>query len=116
MPTKVYCTQQLQIAIAKELTDLIVYVPFSMDGDKENEPFFHWKEHPQNEVTEREWLWLIQQLELRLGAIEATEYIRHLEMGVKSEFFRINLIRAPWQARAIAFFKTVGIKKLDNYS
>lgn len=42
---------EMKLAVCEKLPELIVCVPFTMEGDLEQPPFQHWKNGEQNEIN-----------------------------------------------------------------
>jgi len=108
--------QQLQLALAKELPELIDVITGNQLCQFP-EPTFWWKDGTKDHegdpapVTPREWDWIMRECEKKLEAVAPglgtpcrSEYLRILVSLVGD--FGWEMTTAPWPTRALAYFKT----------
>lgn len=112
MPTD----QQLKLALAKELPELIKVSPKFGYKDR---PHFFWLDTGK-EVTEREWDWVVNRVLQKINTIECWEQLgKEIKTGVcdtrkfgaigdKTYTIYQGIITVTWQQRAIAYFRTIG--------
>lgn len=100
---------QLQLALAKELPELIyleleskVYPP-TLDN---RQWYFYWKDTPaKQDITPREWGWIVRECERKFSMEQLRDYCHHLgRLGMNG----YQCVTAAWQQRAIAYFRTIG--------
>lgn len=122
--------EQLKLALAAELPD---WIQHSLEFGKRDS--FHWLDTRQF-ITDREWPWIMAEVEKKLSdsgpalfksdtyrsqqrlfvcllaALIAGQELGEWQMpafGIDVDF-AFRLADAPWQARAIAYFYTIGKK------
>jgi len=91
---------EAQLYFAEQLPDKIVYVPFNMEGDIEQEPYFYWKDNTlQNEILETEWQQIALWIEEKMTDEQFDSYYRKL-----AGYFGVVrlIILAPYITRATA--------------
>lgn len=104
MPTN----QQLKLALAKELPELISY---SVSPGFPR--IFAWKD-TRKEITEREWDWVVREAVNKFhepvenNVQKRHDYIYELGDSIDPHRHEFDTANATWQQRAIAYFKTIG--------
>ena len=114
---------ELQKLLAAELPELIEDVDTLTDtafGDGTLHLFFAWKD-TNEEITAREWLWVVAECEKKLNAAQKIQYTelsasecQLVDWGYYAGEAAIDwdevsiLVFLTWQQRAVAYFKAIG--------
>jgi len=105
MITNGYTDLELQLALAKELPEEIII---------NNGGQFYWRARNSETcirplVTPREWDWIVRECEKKLDESQWHVYDENVcELYITGVTQIFMLLHAPWQTRAIAYFKTIG--------
>lgn len=92
---------QLKLALAKELPELIDIIA---SGSVPRGQLPIWKTTSAN-ITPREWDWIVRECEKKIWQNKDlwNKYIFYIQDSRGDDG-----LHAPWQTRAIAYFKTIG--------
>lgn len=104
----------LQLALAEELPELLHIHQYNTTGALEDiVTDIEWVKDDYI-VTPREWDWIVREVEKKLTEEQQLDFMLHLCEGTKTHSdlgkwtVCDRLLTAPWQTRAIAYFKTIG--------
>lgn len=108
--------QELKLKLVKELPKLLrAYFENKIEGNPNSNRtwYFVWLDGPVEQVTDREWDWVVRECERKLTAIQWLKYFPTLCSVVwGSPITMESSIRlvweSTWQQRAIAYFKVKG--------
>jgi len=98
---------ELKQLLAKMLPETLIYYPYVIDGDWEQEPFLSWKDDTfGNEVLDTELLHICWLVEEGLDRIQQVCYQSQLNhKGTVGDFS----YHATWQQRTLALAKVKGL-------